>query len=336
MPKATPILEDPQLLGVMEPLENLCDAEVLSFCEGFYKWLALEKDLSRHTWLNYFYDLKAFFTFLQSHKGSLVTRFVLKDVKMDDCRAYFFQRLQDHVSKRSNARNLSALKTFYKYLKRFHQLDNQDIPLVRAAKFNSVLPRPLTFDEALSVIDNEVLGVDESWIHARNSALFAVMYGCGLRISEALDLKIGQVLDGVSSLVVEGKGRKERTIHILPQVQTYIHKYLSMHPNMQGQGVDRHGYLFIGPKGKQMAQSTAQKAMVLMRRLLGMPESATPHALRHSFATHLLINGADLRSIQELLGHKSLSSTQRYTALNTAELSSIYAKAHPRHKKEKD
>lgn len=324
--------DDLLLLGVMEPIQTLCDGEVLSFCEGFYKWLALEKDLSRHTWLNYFYDLKSFFLFLQNHKGCLVNRAVLRDVKMDDCRAYFFQRLQDDVSKRSNARALSALKTFYKYLKRFHHVDNQDIPLVRSAKFNSVLPRPLTYDEALSVIDNEELGLEESWIHTRNSALFALMYGCGLRISEALELKLGQVLDGSASLVIEGKGRKERTIHILPQVNGYIQKYIALHPSLQGEGINRQGYLFIGPKGKQMAQSTAQKTMVTMRRLLGMPESATPHALRHSFATHLLINGADLRSIQELLGHKSLSSTQRYTALDTAELSSIYAKAHPRQK----
>ena len=328
--EATPLTpEEASLHNTLKLVVQLVDPQVFSFCEGFYKWLALEKGLSRNTWYNYFFDLHIFFKFLQEHKGGIVTADRLRQVTLDDCRAFFFKRLQGDVSKRSNARALSALKTFYKYLKRFHHIDNDEVPLVRAAKFNSMLPRPLTFGEALNVIDEGDMAASEPWVIARNRALFAIMYGCGLRISEALDLKLSQVLNDQTTLVVSGKGRKERTVHLLGPVQEHIKSYLNQHPHID----DPKGFLFIGARGQQLNPGVAQKAMVQIRRALGMPESATPHALRHSFATHLLVNGADLRSIQELLGHKSLSSTQRYTALNSGELADIYTKSHPRGKK---
>ena len=208
MPKAEHLNPgEENLHGALNLVAQLVDPQVLSFCEGFYNWLALEKGFSRNTWYNYFFDLHIFFTFLQQHKGGMINAQTLRQLSLDDCRAFFFARLQDDISKRTNARALSALKTFYKYIKRFHGMDNDEVPLVRAAKFNSTLPRPLTFGEALSVIDEGDMSATESWVIARNRALFAIMYGCGFRISVTLILKISHVMNGASSFVVWGNGR---------------------------------------------------------------------------------------------------------------------------------
>jgi integrase/recombinase XerC len=307
-------------------LQERVTSDMAGVLQAWYEELGAEKNMSSHTRVGYAHDLKSFLTFLQTYKGGLVTRDTLKNLQLRDFRAFLSERLQRGISHRSNARALSTLRTFYHFLNRRYGIQNQAITLVKSAKFLHSLPRPLSTKEALNLSQQATLSHQEDWVDLRDQALFTLLYGCGLRISEALALSIKDLKVADDTLRILGKGKKERVVPLLPQVKDKVESYLEVHP----QSADLLAPLFIGIKGERLHPTVAQKQVRLLRVQLGLPDSATPHALRHSFATHLLTAGGDLRTIQELLGHSSLSTTQRYTKIETAQLAQIYKKAHPR------
>jgi integrase/recombinase XerC len=227
----------------------------------------------------------------------------------------------------SRARHLSAVRSFFRYLARHHATDNAQVGLVSTPKARRPLPRALAQAAARGVTEDIGDMSDHAAIQARDTALFTLLYGCGLRIAEALSLNVRDAPkpgeDG--ALRVVGKGSKERIVPVLPVVRDAIAAWLRLHPDARPDAA-----LFLGARGKRLDPAIAQRTLRLYRDQNGLPEHTTPHALRHSFATHLLAGGADLRSIQDLLGHASLSTTQRYTNVDEAQLLEVWRKAHPR------
>jgi len=288
-------------------------------------WLTVEKNASPHTVSNYCRDLAFFFTFLSQHFQELITLELLQKVALQDLRAYLTHRVNQKISHRSNARMLASIRSFVRYLHRHYKFENQAFERIKTPKLPKSLPRPLSTNDAINVIEAEA-SVQEDWVIARNQALFALLYGAGLRISEALNLNQGDIQQNQLSLRIKGKGNKERLVPLLPEVLKKIKEYLSLFPF----ACTSKTPLFVGAKGKRLNPGIAQKELRQLRLELGLPESATPHSLRHSFATHLLTSGGDLRTIQELLGHVSLSTTQRYTEVADSKLMELYAKVHPR------
>jgi integrase/recombinase XerC len=247
----------------------------------------------------------------------------LQQLQERDVRAWLAARMNKGMAKTSNARALSAFKHWMRYLQREGKCDNTRVLTVRAPKLNKPLPKALSEAQAGALMAAE--GDAEPWVAARDHALLLLLYGTGLRIGEALSLTLSDMQG--EALRVMGKGRKERVVPLLPMVRQAIEVYVEACPYCPKQA---KGPLFWGARGAPLQAAIFQRRLRDMRRALGLPESATPHALRHSFATHLLAQGADLRDIQELLGHASLSTTQRYTHVDTARLMGAYAKAHPR------
>lgn len=297
-------------------------AEVLSRWED---WLKTEKNMSRHTLRAYGADVTHFITFLKDYKGGPPGISDIADTSLRDFRAWLSRKAMDGAGNSSRARSLSGIKNFLRWMDRQGIAHNAAIGSVRSPKRAHHLPRPLHENQAFEVLENAGLHAKEHWIAARDKALFTLLYACGLRIDEALSLQTDNLpRDGF--LRVVGKGRKERQVPVLDVAEKMLKEYLEVSPY-------HHGPIkpvFLGARGERLNQGVAQKAMRDLRRTLGLPETATPHALRHSFATHLLQNGANLREIQELLGHASLSTTQRYTELNAEELLKVYRSAHPR------
>ncbi|MBU0860207.1 MAG: tyrosine recombinase XerC, partial [Alphaproteobacteria bacterium] len=249
----------------------------------------------------------------------------LSAVDLRAFRAWMSRRTMDGAAASSRARSLSGIKNLLSWLDKQGVMHNAAIRSVRTPKKPHKLPRPLYEKQAMNLVNHEGAKTEEDWTDQRNRALFTLLYGCGLRIDEALSLNIRDLpRDGY--LRVMGKGRKERQVPVLSVVVDMINAYRRVCPFPETP--DRP--IFMGARGKRMRQQIAQKALRELRVELGLPENATPHALRHSFATHLLQNGANLREIQELLGHVSLSTTQRYTEVDAKELMKIYSAAHPR------
>jgi integrase/recombinase XerC len=304
----------------------MVDDDIQEIIAAWQEWLAIEKNVSPHTASSYQLDLKRFLEFLNTYKGSFVTRDILQNLELIDFRAFLSARLQQGVGHRSNARAISMLRTFYLFLNRRYGISNTSIKMIRSAKFLSTLPRPLSPQEAINVTEEASIDTEESWVSARDQALFTLLYGCGLRISEALQLSIADMMNATDTILIKGKGDKERLVPLLPQVKAKVMLYIDMHPQKN----TLQAPLFIGVKGDRLQANVAQKQLRQLRLQLGLPDTATPHALRHSFATHLLAAGGDLRTIQELLGHVSLSSTQKYTKIETSHLADIYKKTHPR------
>lgn len=307
-------------------LSHLLNEDLQRIVTAWQQWLLVEKNVSSHTHSNYQLDLQRFLEFLQGYKGGLITCETLRKLELVDFRAFLAARLQQGVSHRSNTRALSMLRTFYRFLNRRYGVKNNAISLVKSAKFLRSLPRPLSPQEALMVTQEESFDAEESWVNARGQALFTLLYGCGLRISEALALRIQDLLNATDTLQIKGKGNKERLVPLLPQVKAKVLEYIAVHPQKSTSSAP----LFIGVKGDRLQANVAQKQLRLLRQQLGLPDTATPHALRHSFATHLLAAGGDLRTIQELLGHASLSTTQHYTKIENSHLAEVYKKSHPR------
>ncbi len=294
-------------------------------CKGFLEWVLIERKYSPHTVDNYARDLGQFLVFTQSYLGRTLVLKDLETLRSMEFRAWLANRVSTGLSATSNARALSTIRTFYKWLEKTGRARNPAIGILKSPKRPESLPKALSPDDALAVVDTMGDFASEPWIGARDTALIALLYGGGLRIAEALSLDRA-VLPLGESIRVIGKGRKERIVPILPAVAEAVDAYTKLCPY----GGNKDAPLFIGKQGKRLHPSVAQKAMRQVRIALGLPESATPHALRHSFATHLLSAGGDLRAIQELLGHASLSSTQRYTHVDTERLMREYSKAHPR------
>ena len=300
-------------------------ADLAQAVSSWHDWLAGERRMADHTQAAYGRDLRAFVDFLANHLGEPPCLADLSALKTMDFRAYLARRRTSGLSATSTARALSTIRTFFRYLERRHGVSNPAIHTVRTPKLPRSLPRALGIEDAAKTLDMAEIIAEEPWIAARDAAILCLLYGCGLRIGEALALNRR---DAPKSDVVTvlGKGGKERMVPVLPLVQKAVSEYQALCPYAGGP----NDPLFLGARGKRLQPAVLQRAMRLIRGALGLPESATPHALRHSFATHLLSGGGDLRAIQELLGHASLSTTQRYTNVDTEQLLAVHRSAHPR------
>jgi integrase/recombinase XerC len=289
--------------------------------------LAGVKRSSNHSINAYLHDVSGFLAFLTQHHGRSVDLALLNAVEERDVRAWLAYRRTRNFAKSSNARALSAVRTFYRYLNKNAGLTNIAPLQVSAPKLDKPLPK--SPDEAQAQAALEALEARDTaeWIAARDHALACLLYGAGLRIGEALSLTVGDVASEASTLRIRGKRGKVRHVPLLAVVGKAIAHYRSLCPLV---GQEGDAPLFVGQRGKQLQPAVFQRTLRIMRRQMGLPESLTPHALRHAFATHLLSRGAELRDIQELLGHASLSTTQRYTHVDTSRLLEAYARAHPR------
>ncbi len=306
-------------------ITTLCAPDLQDVLARWQDWLQFEKHVSPHTFRAYCSDLTQFITFIVEHKGGVPSLDDLSKIGIRDWRAWMSRKAMDGASNASRARSLSGVKNFLTWMDKQGIMHNPTIDIVRSPKIPHKLPRPLHEKQALNVLESAALLVKDDWVGQRDRALFTLLYGCGLRIDEALSLNLSQMpRDGV--LQVLGKGNKERQVPVLDIVTQAIEAYLALCPFP---AVPERP-IFLGTRGGRLSQGMAQKAMRALRAALDLPGNATPHALRHSFATHLLQNGANLREIQELLGHSSLSTTQRYTEVNAAELMKVYRAAHPR------
>ncbi len=286
--------------------------------------LAHERRFSPHTLRAYGDDLARFLGFLQGHLGGAVGERALAKLAPADIRAFITVRRAQGLGAKGVQRALAAIRSFFRHLAREDILDSAAARSVRTPRIRKGLPRPLSEVDAQRAIDVAgENGID--WIAARDAALLTLLYGAGLRISEALGLRRGDVPLG-ASITILGKGRKERVVPVLDAVHDAIARYADKIPFTGAKDAP----LFLSRRGNAMSAREAQLLMQRLRGALGLSDRATPHALRHSFATHLLQHGGDLRSVQELLGHASLSTTQTYTEIDTRQLAKVYAKAHPR------
>ena len=287
-----------------------------------------ERRLSDKTLLAYERDLRQFLRFLTGHLGGAPDIKDIATLKPADFRAFLASRRRSGVQSRSLARGLAGIRSFLRFLERRGEINAAASSAVRPPRQARSLPKPVAVRDALDLTSGDMAMESEAWIEARNAAVLTLLYGCGLRISEALSLTgVMAPAPGTKTIRIVGKGRKERIVPILPAVcGDAVALYLKLCPY----AIDGDGPLFLGARGGPLNPRMIQLAMAKLRGALGLADSATPHALRHSFATHLLAGGGDLRTIQELLGHANLSSTQIYTEIDSAHLLSAYDKAHPR------
>ena len=290
-------------------------------------YLADERRFSPHTVEAYTRDVAAFLGFLVEHLGEEPSLAALAGLEPQDLRAYLAHRRQgdSRLRDRSLARALAAIRAFYRWLERRHGVENARIGLVRGPRLKTTLPRPVSAAAAFALIEEAEAESETPWIAARDAALLTLLYAAGLRISEALSLT-GADHPLPETLRIVGKGQKTRLAPILPAARAAIGEYVRLCPF----ALVADEPLFRGARGGALSPRIAQALMAKLRVRLGLPDSATPHALRHSFATHLLAGGGDLRTIQELLGHASLSTTQRYAEVDSERLLDAYLAAHPR------
>ncbi|HEY7978655.1 MAG TPA: tyrosine recombinase XerC [Rhizomicrobium sp.] len=292
--------------------------------------LAHERRASVHTLRAYGDDVTRFLEFLVTHVGGTIDECKLDKIAPADIRAFITDRRNEGLGNRSVRRTLASIRSFFRHLAREEIIDNPAAKSIRSPRIARSLPRPLSEVDAARTLA-EAGENDVEWIGARDVALLTLLYGAGLRISEALSLRIGDVPLG-EAMVIFGKGRKERVVPLLPVIREAIASYAVLIPVK----LSPKDALFRSRRGKEMSAREAQALMQNLRGRLGLSERATPHALRHSFATHLLQNGGDLRTVQELLGHASLSTTQAYTEIDARKLMDVYEKAHPKGKAHKN
>ena len=300
------------------------DDFVRSLVDAWLRDLGSVRRLAPKTLEAYGRDLGQFMSFLAGHMGGPVSLQSLKDLRGADIRAFMAQRRGESLGSRSLARVLSSLKSFFGFLEREGTLATEALNVIRTPKIPRSLPKALTVVEAKRTIAATDEMEDRPWVAARDMAVISLCYGAGLRISEALALTKADLES--DTLRVTGKGGKVRMVPLIAPVRQAIETYLGLAPFK----LWPEEPLFRGVRGGVLSPRLIQLRMEQLRSALGLPPSATPHALRHSFATHLLGKGGDLRAIQELLGHASLSTTQLYTQVDTERLMESYAKAHPR------
>ncbi len=296
--------------------------------DALQSWLAHQraiKGAAENTLIAYQGDVIDFLSFITAHKGAPQGLGALADISVTDMRAWMAQTRETGVAARSLARKLSAVKAFYKWLALREGFEPTAVLSTRAPKFQKKLPRPLAPDAARNLIDAIEIQSQHPWVCARDVAVVTLLWGCGLRISEALSLSSADA-PLPATLRITGKGGKERIVPVLPAARDAVDAYVRMCPHPQ----TAEAPLFRAVRGGPLRPGAIQKVMAAARMQLGLPATATPHAMRHSFATHLLNAGGDLRAIQELLGHASLSTTQAYTAVDTVRLMEVYDRTHPK------
>lgn len=291
----------------------------------WFAWLAHERRLSPNTLDGYARDLTGFLAFYSQYLGFPPGLRDLETMRSADFRSYLADLGSRGLSRTSTARAVSTLRSFFRYMDKWKIISNAAINAVRTPKVPKSVPKALGEAEAREVMDAIGELTDKAWVAARDTAVMLLLYGCGLRIGEALGLN-RQDAPAEGVMRVRGKGNKERLVPVLPVVADAVSAYLAVCPFDKGDD----GPLFFGVQGKRLNARAIQDRMQKLRIYLGLPETATPHALRHSFATHLLAGGGDLRTIQELLGHASLSTTQRYTDVDAARMQAVYNTTHPR------
>ncbi len=290
---------------------------------NFYLYISEEKSYSENTIISYRNDIDNFMYFLKNVLNKdIQNKKTFENLEYKDIRSWLGYRNMSGITNRSNARALSSIKSLFKFLERRFLLKNEIIQKIKGPKFSKNLPGVLSqnnFKKMLQYIDSYE---KETWCIKRDIALFVLIYACGLRINEALNLRKKDFIEK-DKIKIIGKGKKERIILILPIAMNLVNDYLKLCP------YNSNDIIFFGKRGKRYQASTFEKLVRDIRILLDLPSNITPHSLRHSFATELLSNGADLRSIQELLGHSSLSTTQIYTHVSNKEIIDAYSKSHP-------
>lgn len=300
--------------------------ELLAERQRWLDGLMRERRLSDNTVEAYERDTRQFLTFLTGHLAGPPRLSDIRTLRPADLRGFLAQRRKGGAGARTLGRGLAGLRSFLRYLERNGLANAAGAAAVRSPKQPKSLPKPLTDRDALTVVTSQAQLAEEPWIAARNAAVLTLLYGCGLRISEALGLTPSEFAGMPTSLRIVGKGDKTRIVPLIEAARAAVATYLKLCPYSIAADMP----LFLGARGAKLQPAIIQREMQKLRGALGLPETATPHALRHSFATHLLAGGGDLRTIQELLGHASLSTTQVYTGVDSARLLEIYDRAHPR------
>ena len=316
--------------------------EVKNLVDDFLLYLASEKRSSKNTIISYKTDIYYFFKFLNSYREEKISIKILEDLKLMDFRAFLANRINEEFTNNSNARAISVLRSFFSYLNKNKKITNSSIRNVKIPKIPKPIPKSVDEIDINKIMELLKSFNKENWCYLRDLALLTLIYGCGLRIREAIlitknHLEFDSSFAKTQALIaakdgkgdflkILGKGNKEREIPLLPIVKSRINNYLLACPY----GMPTSEPIFLGVRGKPYHPTLFQSLIRRIRKALQLPDFITPHAFRHSFATHLLENGGDLRSIQELLGHSSLSATQRYTKVDKNRLLEVYNKTHPR------
>ncbi|MBR1734831.1 MAG: tyrosine recombinase XerC [Alphaproteobacteria bacterium] len=296
--------------------------ELLSLVYNWIDFLAIQKKYSENTIISYKRDAENFLNFINEHYGEAITLNHLNSLKVVDFRSWLAKRVNNGLNPRSNVRAISSVKSFFGFLAQKHLINMDAINLLKRPKIPKLLPKPIETKIIIDFLNAQYFFEnDELWITNRDRALYYLLYCTGLRINEALNIKTAEI---ASTMKICGKGKKERIITLLPIVLEKINTYIHTCPYDLNEG-----YLFIGLRGKKLLAPYVDSRLEKLRILYNLPDHASAHAFRHSFATHLIQNGADLRSVQDLLGHESLSSTQIYTDINDYNILNIYEKTHP-------
>ncbi len=295
--------------------------EVKNLVDDFLVYLTNEKRCSDHTIVSYHTDIFYFFSFLKNNSNYLVDKKKLESLPIQDFRSWLVFRKEQNFSNSSTARAISCLKSFFKFLSRHKIITNQAIENLKTPKLGKPVPKAVDKIDIDAIINLIGEFSKEIWLQKRDLALLTLIYGSGLRISEALSLTKSH-LNNNGVVIITGKGNKQRMVPILPIIQNRIDEYLAILPHK----INNNEPIFLGLRGKKYHPAMFEKLIQHIREFLNLPNTITPHSFRHSFATHLLESGGDLRTIQELLGHSSLSTTQRYTKIDKRRLLEVYNK----------
>jgi len=293
------------------------DVKTLAF--SWADFLEKERRYSAHTVEAYMRDLSFFINFFEN-----ISVDFLENMDVRDFRRYISHRAAQDLEKTSLSREISAVRNFFRWLNKKHHIKNSAISLISTPKKGKTVPKAIDAPQAFELLDQTPLFSKSDWQGLRDKAVLILLYGSGLRISEALNLNIGDIKKGQTTLIIKGKGNKERLVPLLPVCVDAIEAYLEVVPYDLKQGDP----LFVGARGERLLARIIQRQMQKVRNYMNLPDTVTPHALRHSFATHLLAEGCDLRAVQELLGHESLSTTERYTDVSVEKLKKEYEKAY--------
>ncbi|MDO4162514.1 MAG: tyrosine recombinase XerC [Pseudomonadota bacterium] len=303
------------------------DTALLELIKNWQDWLLKERLYSQNTLDGYSRDLASF---LAKVKDAPLNKDDLAALDIHDFRKFLSRQAARNLNKSSMCRELSSVRNFFKWLERKKILKNPAIDVISSPKKAKILPKALDVEDSFNILKKAAKLETEAWQGLRDTAVLTLLYGCGLRISEALSLNVGDINAQSEFLRVKGKGNKERLVPLLPVIWHNIEAYLAQCPYQMNVGEP----LFLGARGERISPRIIQRQLQKLRSVLGLPDTVTPHALRHSFATQLLAEGTNLRSIQELLGHASLSTTQRYTDVQIETMQREYHKAHPLEKSE--